>query len=84
MTLADLEKLEALHAAGDIDPFPVTAKALRESLTERDEARAEVERLKGKLLEEARWVYDTGQRDEGSDDRGMGAHEVNDVPQRTC
>jgi len=29
---------------------------------ERDKARAEVERLKGKLLEEARWVYDTGQR----------------------
>jgi hypothetical protein len=27
-----------------------------------DEARAEVERLKGKLMEEARWVYDTGQR----------------------
>ena len=23
---------------------------------------AEVERLKGKLMEEARWVYDTGQR----------------------
>ena len=27
-----------------------------------DEARTEVERLKGKLMEEARWVYDTGQR----------------------
>ena len=26
------------------------------------QAEAEVERLKGKLLEEARWVYDTGQR----------------------
>ena len=31
MTLTDLEKLEALHAAGELDPFPVTAKALREA-----------------------------------------------------
>jgi len=31
-------------------------------MRERDEARAEVERLKGKFMEEARWVYDTGQR----------------------
>ena len=29
---------------------------------QRDDALAEVERLKGKLMEEARWVYDTGQR----------------------
>ena len=63
MTLTELETLEALHAAGDIDPFPVTAKALREALEslrvarsdvaclwkERDEVRAEVERLRSAI-----------------------------------